>query len=170
MATPFLGEIYIVPYTFAPRGFAFCNGQILSIAQNSALFALLGTTYGGNGISTFALPDLQGRTPIGSGQGAGLSNRTLGEAGGAATVTLGINEMPAHAHALATSSGAADRSNARGNYLALPPDPVYSSAASDTSLGNVMTPAGGGQAHNNLSPYLAVNFVIALAGIFPSRN
>lgn len=170
MATPFLGEIYIVPYSFAPRGFAFCNGQILSIAQNTALFSLLGTTYGGNGTTTFALPDLQGRTPIGFGQGAGLSNRTLGEAGGAATVTLGINEMPAHAHAVTTSSEPADRSNARANYLAVPPDPVYSSTASDASLGNAMTPAGGGQPHNNLSPYLAVNFVIALQGIFPSRN
>jgi microcystin-dependent protein len=170
MATPFLGEIYIVPYNFAPRGFAFCNGQILSIAQNSALFALLGTIYGGNGTTTFALPDLQGRTPIGAGQGAGLTDRTLGESGGAASVTLGIGEMPAHAHALATSPAQADRSNALGNHLAKPPDATYSAAAADTALGPMLSPAGGGQPHNNLSPYLAVNFVIALQGIFPSRN
>ncbi|HEX6833200.1 MAG TPA: tail fiber protein [Rudaea sp.] len=170
MASPFLGEIYIVPYNFAPRGFAFCNGQILSIAQNTALFALLGTTYGGNGTTNFALPDLQGRTPIGAGQGAGLSNRTLGELGGATAVTLGISAMPSHTHAVATSSAPADRSNAQGNHFAAPPDPVYSGAPSDTSLGNALTPAGGGQPHNNLSPYLVVNFVIALQGIFPSRN
>jgi microcystin-dependent protein len=170
MATPFVGEIYIVPYNFAPSGFAFCDGQILSIAQNAALFSLLGTTYGGDGISTFALPDLQGRTPISSGQGPGLSLRDLGESGGAAAVTLAASEMPPHAHSLTTSPAPADRSNARANYLAVPPDPTYSSAASDTSLANALLPAGSGQPHNNLSPYLVLNFVIALQGVFPSRS
>jgi microcystin-dependent protein len=170
MATPFLGEIYLVPYNFAPRNFAFCDGQILSIAQNTALFALLGTTYGGNGQSTFALPDLRGRTPIAMGQGPGLSARTMGESAGSATVTLGVPEMPAHSHTPVTSAGPADRSNARSNYLAAPPDPAYTNAAPNTSLGAAMLPAGGGQPHNNLSPYLVVNFVIALQGIFPSRN
>ena len=170
MSQPFVGEIYIVPYNFAPRGFAFCNGQIMAISQNTALFSLLGTTYGGDGKTTFALPDLQGRTPIGSGQGAGLSTRVIGEVGGAASVTLLASEMPAHTHTVATSPEPADRSNARGNYLASPPDPAYSSAAANASLGNVLPQAGGGLPHNNLSPYLALNFIIALQGVFPARN
>ncbi|MGE5170199.1 MAG: phage tail protein [Rudaea sp.] len=170
MATPFLGEIYVVPYNFAPRNFAFCDGQTLSIAQNTALFALLGTSYGGNGTTTFALPDLRGRTPIGMGQGPGLSQRIIGESAGSATVTLSVAEMSAHAHTPVTSPAPADRSNARGNYLAVPPDPVYANAAPNASLGNALLPSGGGQPHNNLPPYLVVNFVIAMQGIFPSRN
>jgi len=170
MATPFIGEIYLVPYNFPPRGFAFCNGQIMSIAQNTALFSLLGTTYGGNGTTTFALPDLRGRTPIGAGQGPGLSLRDLGEVAGEAAVALIASEMPAHAHTVTTSSAPADRSNARGNHLAVPPDPVYSSAAANTSLANALLPAGLGQPHNNLSPYLVLNFVIALQGVFPARS
>jgi microcystin-dependent protein len=104
------------------------------------------------------------------GQGPGLSQRIMGESSGSATVTLGVADMPAHSHTPVTSPGPADRSNARGNFLAVPPDPVYANAAPDTSLGNAMLPAGGGQPHDNLSPYLVVNFVIAMQGIFPSRN
>src|SRR6266568_1939545 len=125
MSQPFIGEILIVGYNFAPRGFAFCNGQVLPISQNTALFSLLGTTYGGDGISNFALPNLQGCTPIGSGQGPGLTDRILGEVGGAANVTLTSAEMPAHLHTVTTSSQNADRSNAAGNYLAIPSDPMY---------------------------------------------
>src|SRR6202030_4711668 len=110
MATPFLGEIVIVPYNFAPRTFAFCNGQILSISQNTALFSLLGTTYGGNGTTTFALPNLQGRTPISSGQGPGLANRVLGESAGEENVTLLPAEMSAHSHSLTVSTSNAERS------------------------------------------------------------
>jgi microcystin-dependent protein len=172
MATPYLGEIVIVPYTFAPRGFAFCDGQILPISQNTALFSLLGTTYGGNGTTNFALPDLQGRTPLSSGQGPGLTDRGLGESAGEVSVTLLAQEMPAHNHALSVSTDNADRSNATGNYFAVPPDPTYvqqAGAGVGVTAGAVPI-AGGGQPHNNRSPYLVLNFVIALQGIFPARN
>jgi microcystin-dependent protein len=172
MATPFLGEIVIVPYNFAPRGFAFCDGQILPISQNTALFSLLGTTYGGNGTTNFALPDLQGRTPVSSGQGPGLTDRGLGESAGEVNVTLLAQEMPAHNHALSVSTDKADRSNATGNYFAVPPDPTYvqqAGAGVGVTAGAVPI-AGGGQPHNNRSPYLVLNFVIALQGIFPARN
>jgi microcystin-dependent protein len=172
MATPFLGEIVIVPYNFAPRMFAFCNGQILPISQNTALFSLLGTTYGGNGTTTFALPNLQGRTPISSGQGPGLTNRVLGESSGEENVTLLPPEMPAHSHPLTVSTADADRSNATGNYFAAPPDPTYvqqPGVGSGVTLGAVPL-SGGNLPHNNLSPYLVLNFVIAQQGIFPARN
>lgn len=172
MATPYIGEIVIVPYNFAPRGFAFCNGQILPISQNTALFSLLGTTYGGNGTTNFALPNLQGRTPIGSGQGPGLSDRILGESAGEENVTLLSQEMPAHNHSLSVSTANADRGNATGNYFAVPPDPVYvqqPGAGVGVTQGAVPL-AGGNLPHNNRSPYLVLNFVIALQGIFPARN
>jgi microcystin-dependent protein len=172
MATPFLGEIVIVPYNFAPRGFAFCNGQILPISQNTALFSLLGTTYGGNGTTNFALPDLRGRTPISSGQGPGLTNRGLGESAGEENVTLLPQEMSAHSHPLTVSTSDADRSNATGNYFAVPPDPMYvqqPGASPGVTVGAVPL-AGGNLPHNNLSPYLVLNFVIAQQGIFPARN
>jgi len=143
MATPYLGEILIVPYNFAPKGFAFCNGQILSIQQNTALFSLLGTTYGGNGTTNFALPDLQGRTPVSSGQGPGLSQRDLGEFAGESSVTLLTTQIPSHTHQLAAGGG--------------------------TTQGATQV-TGGGQPHNNRSPYLTFNFVIAMQGIFPARN
>jgi len=172
MATPFLGEIVIVPYNFAPRGFAFCNGQILPITQNTALFSLLGTTYGGNGQTTFALPDLQGRTPISSSQGPGLTDRTLGESAGKENVVLSAQEMSVHNHSLSVSTANADRSNATGNYFAVPPDPTY---VQQPGIGSGVTSGavplvGGGQPHNNRSPYLVLSFVIALQGIFPARN
>lgn len=172
MATPYLGEILIVPYNFAPKGFAFCNGQILSIQQNTALFSLLGTTYGGNGTTNFALPDLQGRTPLSSGQGPGLSLRDLGEFAGESSVTLLTTQIPSHNHQLNVSTNGADRSNATGNYFAVPPDPVYLqqvAAGGGTTLGATQV-TGGGQPHNNRSPYLTLNFVIAMQGIFPARN
>lgn len=166
MSEPFLAEVKICSFAFAPRGWALCNGQLLPINQNQALFSLLGTTYGGNGQTTFALPDLRGRTAIHF--GAGVS---LGEAGGAEAVTLNESELPAHSHMRATSNQATSATPV-GNVLANAPRRgvgVFAEPASPV----VMTPAqpvGGGQPHDNRQPSLVLNFVIALQGIFPSRN
>lgn len=169
MSDPFLGEIKIVPYNFAPRGWAFCNGQILPIAQNTALFSLLGTTFGGNGQTTFALPDLRSRVPLHSGQGPGLSSYSLGQVGGTESVTLTVNEMPSHPHLAEATQGAATGTRPGNSF------PATGGSYSSTSDGTVMNPsfikpAGGSQPHNNIQPYLALNFCIALTGIFPSRN
>jgi len=175
MADPFVAEIRIFPFNFAPRGWAFCNGQILPISQNTALFSLLGTTYGGNGQSTFALPDLQGSAPMQPGQGPGLSLHDLGETGGSETVTLSQLEMPLHNHNYQVRPTAAvppqnspvaltgSRSNSR----------PYSPAASGTNVQmntTAASPNGGSLPHNNLMPYLTLNFCIALQGIFPPRS
>jgi microcystin-dependent protein len=174
MATPFIAEIKTLAFNFAPRNYAVCNGQILSIAQNTALFSLLGTTYGGNGVATFGLPNLQGRAVMSAGQGPGLTNRVLGELGGVTTVTLGANEIPQHTHGVivsAAANGIADRSNASGNVLAKPVDSTYATGAANTTMNaGSTTSTGTGGAHNNMQPYLTVNFCIALQGIFPSRN
>ena len=169
MSEPFLGQIMLVPYNFAPRGWAFCTGQILPIAQNTALFSLLGTTYGGNGQTTFALPDLRGRVPISSGQGPGLSSYDLGEVGGEESVTLLVNELPAHNHLVGASdvevaqgSVPKDQVLALGNYYGPTPDTVMAV--------NMIQPTGGSQPHENRQPYLTLNYCIALEGIFPSRN
>lgn len=169
MSEPFLGEIRLFPYTFAPRGWAFCAGQIMSIAQNTALFSLLGVTYGGNGQTTFGLPDLRGRVAVSSGQGPGLSNYTLGQVAGTETVTLTTNEMPMHNHLVNASSQASSASRPSG---AVPSGGGAYTGASD---GTVMNPsmigvAGGSQPHENLQPYLTLNYCIALEGIYPSRN
>jgi microcystin-dependent protein len=167
---PLLGQIYLVPYNFAPRGFAFCAGQLLPIAQNSALFSLLGTTFGGNGQTTFALPDLRGRVPVGVGQGPGLSNIILGELDGNESATLTQSQMPAHAH-LASVTQAAATSTRPSNQV-----PATSQAAYGASPdGSTFNPAfvqssGGSQPFGIRSPYLGLNYVIALDGIFPSRN
>jgi microcystin-dependent protein len=171
MSEPFLGQITIFSFGFPPRGWAFCNGQILSISQNTALFSLLGTTYGGNGTSTFALPNLQGRAAVGSGVGQGLSSYVLGQTGGEENHTLIGAELPSHSHA-PNYSNSATKSSPAGNYWA--PDP-NGNITFATSGGNAMSPAaigvaGGGQPHTNLAPILALNFCIALTGIFPSRN
>lgn len=171
---PLLGEIYLSGLNFAPRGYAFCAGQLLSIAQNTALFALLGTNFGGNGQTTFALPDLRGRVPIGAGQGPGLSPRTLGELAGEENHTLISTEMPAHNHLVNAKSDAGDASAPAGAFLA-------NTGALDKEYKNTdgptvqMSPqmiglAGGSQPHNNMQPYLVLNYNIALEGIFPSRN
>ncbi len=171
---PFLGEIALVPYNFAPRGWAFCDGQILSIAQNTALFSLLGTTYGGNGQTTFALPDLRGRVPMhcGGGPGPGLSTYNLGQTGGVENVTLLASQMPAHNHALNANSanGTSDSpvnalpgKNASGV-------PQFSAASNAAMAAGAIGLTGGNQPHENLQPYLGLNYVIALQGIFPSRN
>jgi microcystin-dependent protein len=166
---PFLGQIILVPYNFAPRGYAFCQGQILSIAQNTALFSLLGTTYGGNGQTTFALPDLRGRLALSSGQGPGLSNYSLGEQGGVESVTLIQQQMPQHQHAVAASMVPAGDTKPANNYLAI--NGAYVATAPNATMGNQMIGfTGGNQPHENREPYLCLNYCIALQGIFPSRN
>lgn len=170
---PFLAEIYIGGMNFAPRGYAFCQGQILSIAQNTALFSLLGTTFGGNGQTTFALPDLRGRVPMGQGQGPGLSPRTLGEVGGSETVTLLSTQIPAHTHALNAVSEPGDASAPSGNYLANSGalDKEYKSTGTVVPMNaGAVGSAGGSQPHTNIQPFLVLNFCIAIEGIFPSRN
>lgn len=169
MSEPFLGMLAIYGFNFAPRGWAMCNGQILPIAQNTALFSLLGTTYGGNGQTTFALPNLQSRVPVHFGQGPGLSSYDLGQAAGTETVTLNVNEIPAHTHTIAATDADAASNKPEGNVLAsggsYAPTPNINMAAS------MVPPSGGGnQPHPNIQPYLALNFCIALEGIFPSRN
>jgi microcystin-dependent protein len=174
MADPFVAEIRIFPFNFAPRGWAWCDGQLLPLSQNTALFSLLGTTYGGNGKSNFALPDLQGRAPMHPGQGPGLSLHDLGETGGSETVTLLESEIPAHSHAKLThgqdpadlGSPSPNRALARTNRGF-----GYTVPGSFVSMsGNAIAPAGGDQPHNNMQPYLTFYFAIALQGVFPPRS
>lgn len=200
-AEPFLGSISMVGFNFAPRGCALCDGQILPIAQNSALFSLLGTTYGGDGRTTFALPDLRGRVPMHPGSGPGLTSRQLGERGGVETVALTESQMPAHSHTASTdvdvsgdfelpvTTEVADTTDPDGNVLAVPgsfrgsapASPIYSTtetpdgamaiAGSTAGSGDVIVEStGGSMPHTNVQPYLGVNYIIALQGIFPSRN
>lgn len=171
MADPFVAEIRIVPSNFAPSGWAFCDGQLLPIAQNTALFSLLGTTYGGNGTSTFALPDLQGRAPMHPGTGPGLTRRDLGESGGTASVTLLSSEMPAHNHGLGAAASVADTATpGPGTSLARSSGGALYQDSADTELATTaVATAGGGQPHNNMQPYLTMNFIIALQGVFPLR-
>ena len=166
MATPFIAQITLFAGNFAPRGWAFCNGQILSIAQNTALFSILGTTYGGNGQTTFALPDLRGRAPIHPGQGPGLSDRSLGETGGEEAHTLTVNELAAHAHQGTVYSGTQSTNKPVGTYPAR--GGVYNSGSD--AAGGIGQPTGGNVPHNTMQPYLGLNYIIAVEGIFPSRN
>lgn len=171
MTEPFIGEIMLFGGNFPPLNWAFCDGQILSIQQHTALFALLGTTYGGNGTTNFALPDLRGRAPVHQGQGPGLSARTIGEQGGAEAVTLIGNQLPTHSHQARAAPVDGDRDSPAGAYWAPWSDTPY---AAEPVNRVPMHPAavnpvvGAGQPHENRSPFLALNFVIALAGIFPS--
>jgi microcystin-dependent protein len=170
---PFVAEIRIFPFNFAPRGWAFCDGQLLPLSQNTALFSLLGTTYGGNGKSNFALPDLQGRAPMHPGQGPGLSLHDLGETGGSDTVSLLESEIPSHSHALTTFNDVGvDRIPGPTEALARSTGGLLYAApgALVTLSGNALPPAGGDQPHNNLQPYLTMNFCIALQGVFPPRG
>ena len=172
MPEPFLGEIKMVPYDFAPRGWAFCNGQILSIAQNTPLFSLLGTTYGGNGQTTFALPDLRARAPVHSGQGPGLDHYDLGQIGGTATHTLTAAET-AHTHLLQGSANQASTSAPAGNVLAAKCRGGWDifHVAMDATLDPAsISSVGNNQPHDNHQPYVGINFVIAVEGVFPSRN
>ena len=171
MSEPFLGQISIVGFNFAPRGWAQCNGQLIPIQQNTALFALLGTTYGGNGQTNYALPDLRGRAPMSPGNGPGLTPRTLGEVTGVERVTLLPTEMPMHTHAVNAQTSRADRGNAGGAQLAATADAIYSNAPPSSVLApTTVSATGGNVSHNNMQPYLALNFIIALEGIFPARN
>jgi len=172
VADPFVAEIRIFPFNFAPRGWAMCNGQLLPISQNTALFSLLGTTYGGNGKSNFALPDLQGRAAMHPGQGQGLSLRDLGETAGEETVTLLVSEMPLHTHVLRASGEDANDDDPANAALAVAVG-VGMYHAPDGSMVNMafeaLPPAGGGLPHNNLQPYLTLLFCIAMQGVFPPR-
>jgi microcystin-dependent protein len=169
---PFVAEIRIFPFNFAPRGWAFCDGQILPISQNTALFSLLGTTYGGDGKSNFALPDMQGNAPMHPGQGPGLSLHDLGETGGSETVTLLESEIPSHSHAVSASAGdGTDQTPLNEKLAGGVGIGQYAPAASLISLSpNALTPAGGDQPHNNMQPYLTLNFCIALQGVYPPRT
>ncbi|CAM1368856.1 Microcystin-dependent protein [Tenacibaculum sediminilitoris] len=194
---PFIGEIVMFGGNFAPRGWAFCDGQLLSIAQNTALFSILGTTYGGDGRTTFALPDLRGRTPIGPRQGPGLSDYRLGQRGGTETVTLNVTQMPSHSHSTQNNT-AADQHIQLSTDAGIRSTPQAGDVPSGASFGsgigatpvNAYGPAnntvngqtisanaglnilntGGNLPHTNVQPYLAVNYIIALVGVFPSRN
>jgi len=176
MSSPFLAEIRMFPFNFAPKGWAFCDGQILPISQNTALFSLLGTTYGGNGTSNFALPNLQGSAPMHPGQGPGLSLRDLGEAAGESYMTLLTSEMPAHTHGTTCNSGAGGLNSPAGNYWGTAKEGRqavnrYSALPGSSPLMNpqAFTVAGSSFPHNNLPPYLTLNFCIALQGVYPSR-
>jgi microcystin-dependent protein len=173
MADPFVAEIRIFPFNFAPKGWAWCDGQLLPLSQNTALFSLLGTTYGGDGKSNFALPDLQGRSPMHPGQGPGLSLHDLGETGGSDTVTLLESEIPAHPHTLrAYRSDPADHFQPTGASLARSNNGnVYNTAANLVALSfQSLAPSGGDQPHNNMMPYLTLNYNIAMQGVFPPRT
>ena len=168
---PWVGEIALVAFTFAPRGWALCNGQLLAISTNQALFSLIGTIYGGDGRSTFALPDLRGRAPIHTGQGPGLADRFIGESSGSEAVTLTSAQLAPHSHAAMVSSlngtsdspvGAVPARSASGT-------PGYAAAPDSAMLASAIGAAGGGLAHDNMPPYLAMNYVIALVGIFPAQ-
>jgi microcystin-dependent protein len=169
MSEPFIAEIRIFAGNFAPRGWAFCNGQLLPIAQNTALFALIGTTYGGDGRTTTALPDLEGRAPMHPGRGPGLSQRRLGEKAGAESVTLAESQIPSHTHQLVGTEEDVDESSPASNYMATGND-LYTSSNGSTLAGSSLQNTGGSQAHNNMQPFLALNFIIALQGLFPSRS
>ena len=172
-AEPYLGEITMFAGTFAPRGWAFCNGQLLPINQHQALFSLLGTNFGGDGRTSFGLPDLRGRAPIHTGQGPGLSYRFLGERGGVEQIALTSGEMPLHKHHIHATAGKATSTNPVGRGLAssrlvgyadLPPDPVQAMAE------QCMSETGGSQPHQNMPPFLGINYIIAIQGIYPPRN
>jgi len=181
MTEPFIGAIIITGFNFAPRGYMACNGQILSIAQNTALFSLLGTTFGGNGQTTFALPDLQGRSAVHQGQGPGLQNYVMGEVGGTETVTLLSTNMPQHTHLLNMNNAAGNSSGSNTSVLSLSPSTgsgpnkstlnTYSTNAPNATLStSSIGMAGGNQPFNSRSPFLVLNHSIATEGIFPSRN
>lgn len=174
MADPFVAEIRIFPFNFAPKGWAWCDGQLLPLSQNTALFSLLGTTYGGNGQSNFALPDLQGRAPMHPQQGTGLSLHDLGETGGSETVTLQESEIPAHAHGMRAVSQPGDLADPTGRSLARSSAGNPYQTAANANLVQMapqtIGPSGGDQPHNNMQPYLSFYFCIALQGVFPPRT
>ncbi len=175
-AINYLGEIKMFAGNFAPTGWAFCNGQLLPINQNQALFSLLGTTYGGDGVTTFALPDLRGRVPMHFGSGPGLTSRVIGDKGGQETVTLTMAQIPAHTHSAVanvdTTVATSDRPQSSLAGRNASATPSYGKTANGTAASTAVTvaPAGGGQPHPTMPPFECVNFIIALQGIFPSQN
>jgi microcystin-dependent protein len=169
MSTPYLSEIRIFSFNFPPKGWAFCNGQLLPINQNQALFSLLGITYGGNGTTNFALPDLQDRTPLHMGTNVGTTY-ALGQRAGESAVTLTTAQMPAHTHSCSANKAAAGQTTPAGNYWGNGGQTIYADSANATMNPAAVATVGGSQPHQNMSPFLVLNFCIALQGIFPSRN
>lgn len=169
---PFVGQIEMVGFNFAPVGWALCDGSLIAISTNEALFSLLGTTFGGNGINTFGLPDLRGRFPLGMGQGNGLTDRPIGEESGEENHTLISSEMPIHTHQVEASTSNGTSSTPSGNYPAVNNEGIqhYATTANGTMSASMLTSAGSSQSHNNMPPFLAVNFIIATSGIFPARS
>jgi microcystin-dependent protein len=169
---PFLGQIKIFAGNFAPLGWMFCNGQLLPISEYEALFNLIGTTYGGDGVTTFALPDLRGRVPVHVGQGQGLSSYVLGQSGGSETVALTVNEMPTHSHTFGVSAGQGNSDSPADRVPAEAEDgiPAYAASPTGAMSPGAMKSSGGSQPHNNVKPYLSVNYIIAVEGIFPTPN
>ncbi|MGO9751018.1 MAG: phage tail protein [Solirubrobacteraceae bacterium] len=165
---PFLGAIFLFGGNFAPTGYALCDGQLLSIAQNTALFSILGTTFGGDGVSTFGLPNLQSRVPVGSGQGSGLSPYVLGEMGGVESVALDLSQMPEHSHPL--QAGGTQTTNLPASALPAQDGAYASGSPSATMSPSAIGEAGSSQPHTNIQPYVAVTYIIALEGVFPSRS
>ena len=173
MSDPFIGEIRMFAGTFAPRSHAFCDGQLLAISQNSALFSLLGLIYGGDGRTTFGLPEMRGRIPVHQGQGPGLSNRPIGQRSGAEDVTLNVTHIPAHSHQIQADTAAGSQSNPAGQFLAASPNVrVFRPVAPNTVMAAdaISNSAGGAQQHDNVMPFTCIHFIIALSGDFPSRN
>lgn len=174
MSDPFIAEIKIFAGNFAPRGWAYCNGQLMPIAQNTAVFSLVGTIYGGDGRTTFALPNLKGRVPLQAGQGPGLSRYSIGENGGETTVTLTKDQIPSHRHG-AQGIGGNDKTTPIGNVWSTlgttrSPPPLYSGSQNTPMSTTALEETGGGQPHNNMSPYLALTFIFALVGVYPPRS
>lgn len=172
MSEPFVGEIRMFAGNFAPRGWAFCDGQLLAVSQNDALFSLLGTIYGGDGRTTFGLPDMRGRIPLHAGQGPGLSNRRLGAKGGAEKVTLTVNQIPSHRHDWQATTALASSQSPVGNRLAQTQADIYLDEIEESVnfSSSAMTNIGGSRSHTNLMPFVCINFIIALFGIYPSRQ
>ena len=172
MSEPFVGEIRMFAGNFAPRGWAFCDGQLLAVSQNDALFSLLGTIYGGDGRTTFGLPDMRGRIPIHAGHGPGLSERRLGAKGGAEQVTLTVNQMPSHGHPARADTAIGTEANPSGNVTATSTavDIYFDGTANSNMSSEAITHVGGSRSHTNLMPYLCVHFIIALFGNYPSRH
>ena len=170
-AQPYVGEMMMVGFNFAPVDWALCEGQLLSISENEVLFQLIGTTFGGDGVQTYGLPDLRGRVPVGMGQGAGLSSYVLGERSGVESVTLNVNQLPLHAHTVnpAASSGEATTNRPDNAFPAV--GGYYASSTNGSPMGApTLAATGGGLPHNNIQPVLAINWIISLFGIFPSQN
>ena len=171
MSEPFVGEIRMFAGNFAPRGWAFCDGQLLAVSQNDALFSLLGTIYGGDGRTTFGLPDMRGRLPVHAGTGPGLSPRRLGAKGGAESVTLTVNQLPSHTHQMQASSQPASSALPENSVLAQTDSPFYGADSPFVNMNTAeISAVGGSRSHTNLMPFLCVNFIIALVGIYPSRH